>query len=343
VKKAMKKDLKDTSSILCIFKHILETYPIKYDYIMNQIETFLDTKTSFLVLVEKDEFFCNYTSSTKYKKGNSYKKDDFIDIEKIGYLISHGNIKIGYMILEYTQVYKSLNTNSKKTINDIICIGLKIVNLSENKYRFMQHVCFSLSQLVEKIKKIINSLVITRDQIHVLDSVNDYLEDIMTVLYDTIDYIEITEDKLKLENNIINISEFMIETTNMLESVLPNLVVKLELSPGLPTYIISDKKNLQQFIITLIKRLGLKSITFTIQESIVEKIIYINIKKENITVLYKSIFDKISKDSFLVKLYPIQFQDLMFLKLCDLLTINIKHIDNNTLQMKLPTIFLKEV
>ena len=339
--------IKKTQEIINIFKHILNIYPLTYEYILEQVELFLNTNLSFFIELEHDKFYCNYSSLSKYKVQNIYEK---IDKKNINYVYhKNRNNIVGFYILESNDIEKELNTEIKLILNDILCIGLKIIHFSNNKYIFMKHVCFTLSQSVENIVIIVNDLQNTEIEgktAEKLSKININLSKIMTVLYDTIDYIEITEDKLVLDKNILEINIFLKKTIDILNTMY-ELKIDLKYVERMPKYMISDNKNLQQIFILLVKRLKLEKMLFDINFNLESKKMLVNIKSKNITNLYRDTIGKLSNiDDIVIKLYPIQFEDVMFLKLCKLLDIQIKYTnnDNDILEIHINNIiFLQEL
>ncbi|KAJ3377733.1 hypothetical protein HDU92_008029 [Lobulomyces angularis] len=338
----VQKGFKTTQDCLQIFQYILDTQPLTCEFILKQLKIFLQSETLclFLPIEDPDKWMCSY--STRFSNRKIFPFEDISSFFDGGIFITKNNENVCYMLLKSKIIYNSLDSNIKKMVNDIICIGIMIITFTDNKYKFIQHMCFSLSQLVDKITRILDNLVkkneFSPSVQQQFNMINKNLGDIMNIAYDAIDYIKITENKIKIEeDNVIDIAHFFNETIQLATSISENTVIEKYLSKTMPTYMLSDKKNLQQLFILLFKKIGSNKLIIKVKEDLLvdeksfQHLIVNIINQHGFSNLFKKSFIKfknMESNTVVTRLNPIKFENCMFLKLCELLKVKVELTDN---------------
>ena len=87
-----------------------------------------------------------------------------------------------------------------------------------------------------------------------VDKINSYLNDIITIIYDTIDYLEIDAEKVTLQKNVVNMSAFIDETVSIVQDMFTSKVTT-DLDDSANRSLVFDRKWVQQMIISLLKKL----------------------------------------------------------------------------------------
>jgi hypothetical protein len=224
--------MKDKDCILKIFKYITSVYPLSLEYLMDKVEVIFDTNTIIFKKENTIDFLCIYKNDQEleYELNKVYKMKP----NRYTKMIYNREMDIiGCILLESDYKYDKMDKETRDIINNIIMICIKIRNLTDTKFLIIHNLCYSLSIFVEKVTKIINEMSLNdKNNKKNLEMVNVYLTDIMNIIYDSIDYIEISQDKIILDNNIIEIEDFIKQTLLMTTSTIG----KIEFSKTLPRY-----------------------------------------------------------------------------------------------------------
>jgi hypothetical protein len=195
-------------------------------------------------------FLCRYSSSDRYILGQEYT---FEDLPNEQYPIFHKNNIIAIISLDKLQNFEDMSDDFRQRIHDSICIGLVMGNLNDSKFSFTMSVCQTLSQVVTQILESFSELSqktqFQADSAKNVKTINDSLTQVISILYDTIDYIEIDSEKAVLQKNLVDISALIDETLVILGTNTPK-----EIDDGVPTRVFMDKDRVQTMLISTLKK-----------------------------------------------------------------------------------------
>lgn len=198
-------------------------------------------------------FVCKYSNTSAYKIGELYT------VEKLPpnkYVIYHRNNIIAIVCLDKQEGLETFPEDIQRRIHDSICIGLVMGNLKDSKYNFTMSVCNALGNIVNQVIQSFDSLTTkSRNDPRIVERINSYLNDVITIIYDTIDYLEIDAEKVSLQKNVVNMSTFVAETVGIVQDMF-SIKVTTDLSDSANRSLVFDRKWVQQMIVSLLKKLN---------------------------------------------------------------------------------------
>jgi len=235
-------------------QNILQLGYLDFQY---AIKTLMDlTKSKTGQFFEKSHagslFVCKYSTTQQYTVNEKYTLDT---LPLNQYTIFHRNTVIAIVCLDNQDVLDDLPDDMQQRIHDSICIGLVMGNLQDSKYTFTISVCNALSNIISQVIDMFDNMAtkVKSDRKYV-DQINTYLNDVITIIYDTIDYLEIDAEKVELQKNMVDMSEFTKGISQQYESIFRHrITIELEDSANKP--LLFDKRWVQQMLISVLKKL----------------------------------------------------------------------------------------
>lgn len=295
---------KDISAYL--LQNILQIGQLDYEKSMHKLMKLTHSKSG--QFFQKGQtgslFMCTFSTSQLYKVGDKYMLDN-LPINQ--YTIFHRNTIIAIICLENQDILDELPDDIQQRIHDSICIGLVMGTLRDSKYSFTISVCNALSNIISQVIDMFDNMAlkIKSDKKYV-DQINTYLNDVITIIYDTIDYLEIDAEKVNLEKNNVDLNEFLLSTSSKYEGIFRHKVTT-ELDERANRSFIFDKRWVQQMLISVLKKLvdiPNLQLHVSINGNILNFRIYSTISRYNVELMKKVQVDRISVtslDIFVVK------------------------------------------
>lgn len=347
-------DIDTKNECLQILKNILSSSKLSYKVLFEKVVRVTDCENIKLFLLNP------YTSGERTKWKCEYNTEDPCDFNNVldfysGELIVGGSCvgkkgsvfleykeeKIGILQLSNKKNWETLNQDTQKMLNDIICTAILLATYTDNKYNFIKYVCLTLSNIVDKIsftsKDIHKTFFKTHpkrnDQVERnFTVINSYLSEIMNILYDTIDYIEISENKINITKGIVESKLFCKELLDLVKS-LPYFKTEIQLftyDTTIPKYLFFDEKHVQQLMLIFFKNIkNIEMLKLDIKYTSDKIVFHIYSKEAKNTLYLETIYSdlKIPIDGNISRLNPIKFDSYMFHRLVDLLNVTINKTD----------------
>jgi hypothetical protein len=246
-----------TESIISssILQNVLQVGHLDYKRTMDGLlEITKSTKGQFFEAVSTGSlsFNCKFSTSDDYIVGDKY---DYEELPNDQYPIFHKSNPIAIISLNVNSTLGHVNDEIRQRIHDSICIGLVLGTFKHDKYTFTITVCQALGRIVTQVLEVLGKVVPSKsrtDQDNII-LINTYLEEVITIIYDTMDYIEIDAEKIQIERNLVPILPFIEESlmiTNESSSIMKDI------DDTVPLSLIFDRKRLQQMLISILKKLS---------------------------------------------------------------------------------------
>lgn len=238
----------------CLLQNILQVGHLDYVHTMKRLKDLTKSPTGFFF--EKGQtgasFTCKYSDTEHYVTGDRYTLDSLPTNQ---YTIFHRNNVIAIISLENQDALDDVEDDLQQRIHDSICIGLVMGTLRDSKYSFTISVCNALGNIITQVIDMFDNLAVKvkSDQRYV-DQINRYLNDVISIIYDTIDYLEIDSEKVILQRNVVNLSEFMADVVSQYERIFRHKV-NVEIQNSANGSYIFDKRWVQQMLISLLKKI----------------------------------------------------------------------------------------
>ena len=242
-------------------------------------------------------FTCKYSTTTEFVAGENY---DYGDLPSEQYSIFHKSNIVAIICLSNQPVLDTMSLKVRQRIHDTICIGLVMGNLQDTKFSFVMSVCQSLSKIVTQVLQQfgkITTLQSPQDKRN-YDIINSYLNQVISIIYDTIDYIEIDSEKIIMQNNLVDISPFVDETL----AILSNRNINADLDDNISSSIYMDRERVQQMLISVLRKVSdLKDIRLHVSYAD-----YSSSESSDIFILFR-VFSNTNRDNVeLIKRFQIE-------------------------------------
>ena len=236
-----------------ILQDVLQSGQLNYHKTVDTLVRITNSQSAqFFELLYGLTFVCKYSSTSDFVTDKQY---GFEDLPSEQYAIFHKSNIIAVICLSNQKILNELPGNTRQRIHDAICIGLVMGSLRDSKYSFVMSVCQSLSNIVTQIYQLSTGLSqqnVPKDQ-QKLEQMNIYLNQVIAVIYDTIDYIEIDSEKIILDNTLIDIRKFINDTTNILSR---DMTVTKDIDDNVPQGIFIDKDRVLQMLVSVLKKVS---------------------------------------------------------------------------------------
>jgi len=298
--------------------------------IFSKLEVILGTQLAIFIIhnTDKNSLICNYASDSIniFKQGVIYNLENF-DNNMYKVKLYYRKEYIGILVLDNDIIWNNLNYTTQKLVNNIICITVVLSLNSTLKYQTIQIMCKSLHNIIEKI----NNICQKYDHIFEIKEIQPYLLDMTQILYDIIDFIQISENQIAIQENIVNVSDYFTDTCKIIKT-LPNFKsdLYLKIEKDVPKLLIFDQEHLTQFFVLFFKLnctgesgsdKGKGNVTTKIKvmykNTLNVHILYTNVYKLPVFDYSISIIDRLyTNDLFIIK------------KLCNVLNIKINQSGN---------------
>lgn len=236
-----------------ILKNVLQCGHLDFEKTTQTIVNVSKSKTGhfFEAVYEASlHFTCRYSTSDQYIMNERYT---FEDLPENQYAIYHKNNIIAIISIDNQKELENLPDNIRQRLHDSIAIGIVLGNLKISKFSFTMSICTALGRIVTQIIEELGTRNVN-EQDKVLDNVNNHLQEVIGILYDTIDYLNIDSEKIVLTNDIVDIKEFLEETMNIARGLFKG-VIKEEIDDNVPKKLIFDKTRVQQMLLSVLRKL----------------------------------------------------------------------------------------
>lgn len=194
-------------------------------------------------------FVCKFSNDVKFVQ-NEILPYDSLPVDQ--YPIYHKNTILAIISLDRQENFDSLLNDQQKRIHDSICIGLILGNLKDTNYSFITSLCNELSQIVTKIFKVFSTLSLDKKDKENYELVNSCLRDVITIIYDTIDYVEIDAERVIMEKNQVSVKNFIDETLK----ILGKSTMLKDIDDTIPEQILLDEKHVRQILVSILAKLS---------------------------------------------------------------------------------------
>jgi len=237
-----------------ILQNVLQIGHLDYAYAMTLLKNLTQSKTGFFF--EKVQtgalFLCKYSDTEHYVVDDRYTLDTLPTNQ---YTIFHRNNVIAILSIENQDALDDIADDLQQRVHDSICIGLVMGTLRESKYSFTISVCNALGNLITQVIEMFDNLTtkVKSDQRYI-DQINRHLNEVISIIYDTIDYLEIDAEKVQLQKNVVNLREFMNDVISQYERIFRHKV-NVEIQDAALGFYIFDKRWVQQMLISLLKKI----------------------------------------------------------------------------------------
>ena len=296
---------KDVSA--SILQNVLQIGHLDFSRAMDLLMQLTESKEG--QLFEKSQagslFVCRYSNTQSYTVDEKYTTDA---LPANQYTIFHRATIIATVCLSNQDAFDDLPEDMQQRIHDSICIGLVMGHLWDSKYAFTISVCNALSNIISKVIDMFDAMAKRmRGEKRYVDQINSYLNDVMTIIYDTIDYLEIDSERVQLQKNVVNMADFLHEVSTQYETIFSHKV-NIDLQDRAKRPFVFDKRWVQQMLISLLKRcVDIPNLQLQVSLSngtILIFRIYSTVLRSNAEIMQKLQAEKISVDSldvFVVK------------------------------------------
>lgn len=236
-----------------ILQNVLQTGRLDY---VKTISGLMDltgsTKAQFFTNILGYTFLCKYSNTNDFTVGNKYLLDN-LPINQ--YVVYHRTNIIAIICLDNQDILEDLSDDVQKRIHDSICVGLVMENLKDAKFDFTMSVCRELARNVDQVIQMFHNVTPNRIDPRYIEKINTTLNDLITIIIDTIDFLEIDEEKVTLEQNVVNMGDFLRETVSIVQDMFTQGRIATDLDDNANRSLVFDKSRVQQMLISLLKKL----------------------------------------------------------------------------------------
>ncbi len=237
-----------------ILQQVLQVGYLNYDKLMENLMRITKSKDAqfFEVLSGNAEskYVCKYSTTTEFIAGMIYTLND-LPFDQI--TIMHKSSPISMISLDNQSEFDIIPDDCRQRILDSICIGIVMGNLKDTKFTFTMSVCRELSRIVTEISDLFANLQIPDSQImdkETANTIDTYLTDVIRILYETIDYMEIDSENVVLQNDPVDVNEFIDEIIGLFTVGNVTKIV----DESVPKIVLMDKTRVQQILIAVLKK-----------------------------------------------------------------------------------------
>lgn len=226
-----------------------------YNEIVSKFKELINIKKIALFTITNESLYtCCFTDFSKFIINKHYleliSKTDVIFKYDVIILNRYDNI-YGALIFEKNDInWNILSDQDKTQIIDIITIIMMMKCTDNAGCKFLMSICKSLEKILDKMIKLIKNSPQSKNNTEIFNS----LMEMITILYDSMDYLELKhkQDDHELKRDIINLESFFIE---IIELINHQYKIQIKYIPNNEiSYIINDKERLEQLFIALFKR-----------------------------------------------------------------------------------------
>ena len=195
---------------------------------------------------DASNFTCRYTTGDLVI-GQRYSFDE---LPPVNFSIMHKSAVIAFVCLDQPDAIDDMVDQDRQQIFDSISAGLVMGRLKDDNYAFAMSICQVLSKIVSKVLELVSSLPQNTNSIKLIDN---QLTDIISIIFDAVDYLEIDAGKAVLAINQVNISEFIEETVSILQQDGHAIVQDIE--DTVPPVVLVDRERVQQMLMSVARKL----------------------------------------------------------------------------------------
>ncbi len=164
--------------------------------------------------------------------------------------IMHKSNVIAFVCLDLQDAIDSMTEDDRQRIFDSICAGLVMGRLKDDNYAFAMSICQVLSKVVQKVLTLVSTLPQNTTSIKQIDT---QLTDIITIIFDAMDYLQIDAGKAEMVSTSVNIVEFINETISVLQQDGSSMTQDIE--DSVPSAVMLDRQHVQQMLMSVARKL----------------------------------------------------------------------------------------
>lgn len=229
-----------------ILQDILKKGGLDYRSIVEAIHLMAQsTSSQFFTVISNALVMCKFSTSEAFKEQTHYSQED-IPLDRI--IIWHGTRQIAMICISDQDVWEEYPEQLRLRIQNVIAIGLIVEDLKESRYQLIFSVCQSLVRFVTKALSIVSKMTTNQS----VAQVNQILSEMITSIYDTLDYIKIESEKMTLEQNLVTVSSFVAETIGIIQSDMPNKI-EFDIDSNVPEKLMFDMEKVRQMLFRALK------------------------------------------------------------------------------------------
>lgn len=230
-----------------ILEDVLQSGHIPYEKLIKNL--MVETSSSFGYFFQSksslsSQLACKYTSDAAFDKEKSYSWDSDEISSLNSFTIYYKSNPIALISLE--NMRKLWENRSKLEIgrfHNAICISVVLDHCMREKYTFTKSICDSVQTVIANILQLTSSKSAESQKIVKM------LEDVSTMLLDTMDYNEIDVGNLTLERDYVPMKDFIKETLRFV-----GLNPPLDIDDNVPDVLVFDRSRVQLMLIDVLRR-----------------------------------------------------------------------------------------
>ena len=229
-----------------ILQDVLQIGRLDYNKTMEALMRITGSTNAHFFETDGVHFVCRYTTGG-HVLGQRYSFDE---VPPDNSPIMHKSNVIAFVCLDQQDAIDDMTEDDRQRLFDSICAGLVMGRLKDDNYAFAMSICQVLSKVVQKVLTLVSSLPQNTNSIKVIDS---QLTDIITIIFDAMDYLEIDAGKIEMVSTGVNVVQFINETISVLQQDGSTMTQDIE--DSVPSTVLLDRQRVQQMLMSVARKL----------------------------------------------------------------------------------------